>query len=126
MIGGDPGLASAYNLSLPTWILNSRKTGQAMNQQERIDELLQQSRLTENDFSELGQMGTLRSLDFKAGTKLPRHAFQHLQESKRLQFITITETKITPVDVEDLTGIPTVETCGAAATKHLADLSRKS
>lgn len=80
-----------------------------MNQEERIDELLEQPQLSDDDFIELGQMGTLRKLDFKPGAKLPRHAFQHLQGSKRLQFITITETKITPADVKDLAAIPTLK-----------------
>ncbi len=77
-----------------------------MSQQKRIMELLQQTRLSDDDFVELGQMGTLRKLAFKAGARLPRRAFQHLQGSKRLQFITIEESKIAPADVEDLAAIP--------------------
>ncbi len=80
-----------------------------MNQEERITELLSQTKLSVGDFMEMGQMGTLRKMSFMPGAKLPRHAFQHLQGAKRLQFITIEGSKISPADVEDLAAIPTLK-----------------
>lgn len=70
-----------------------------MSKARRLMELLKQSKFTDSDLEEIGDMPAVRELAFRKGASFEKPALRHLARNRRLKFLSFSRTTLDATDL---------------------------